>query len=311
MPTCAGIRVAALPSSARGRVLVTGLAGFTGAYLRRALEAAGFEVCGTSEPPEFDLREPESVNTAVRDACPDYVIHLAGISFIPHGNATDIYATNVVGVTHLLEAVRRNAPDVRKVVLASSANVYGVSDRDPIDESTPTVPVNHYACSKLSMEFMARTWFGQMPIVLTRPFNYTGPGQSEQFIIPKIVGHFARRAPTIDLGNLDVVRDFSDVRMVCDAYTRLLAAPIHSTQVNICSGTGRSLRWVLAQMELISGYRPEVRMDPALVRSVEVNRLVGSNDRLRAAIGELQYQDFGTTLQWMWSTAESSKQTVN
>jgi nucleoside-diphosphate-sugar epimerase len=303
--------VAALPSSARGRVLVTGLAGFTGTHLRRALEAAGFEVCRAAEPPEFDLRNAASVDAAVRDARPDFVIHLAGISFIPHGHLADVYATNVVGVTHLLEAVRRNSPGVRKVVLASSANVYGVSDRDPIDESTPTVPVNHYACSKLSMEFMARTWFGQMPIVVTRPFNYTGAGQSEQFIIPKIVGHFARRAPTIDLGNVDVVRDFSDVRMVCDAYTRLLSAPIHSTHVNLCSGTGRSLRWVLAQMELISGYRPEVLRDPALIRAAEVHRLVGSNDRLRAAIGELQFQDFDATLQWMWSAAVADKNTVN
>lgn len=293
------------PSSTRGRVLVTGLAGFTGAHLRHALESAGHEVFGTAEPPEFDLRDPASVDAAVRHVHPDFVIHLAGISFIPHGDATDIYATNVVGAMHLLDSVFRNAPGVRKVVLASSANVYGVSDRDPIDEATPPAPVNHYACSKLSMEFMARTWFDRLPIVITRPFNYTGPGQRERFIIPKLVGHFARRAPAIELGNIDVVRDFSDVRSVCDAYCRLLASPAESAVLNISSGTGRSLRSVFGKLAEISGHTPEIRTDAALIRVTEVTRLVGSNAALERAIGPLRYLDFNATLRWMYDEAQS------
>jgi nucleoside-diphosphate-sugar epimerase len=289
---------------------VTGLGGFTGPYLRLALAAAGFQVIPSGDPPEFDLLNVDSMSRTLREVRPDYVIHLAGISFVPHGDPAAIYAVNEVGSGNLLNCIAREAPKVRKVVIASSANVYGNADRDLIDEATPAQPVNHYGCSKLAMEHRAGTWFDRLPTIVVRPFNYTGPGQADHFLVPKIVGHFAKRAQEIRLGNLDVVRDFSDVRMVCDAYTRLLIAPIHSTHVNLCSGTGRSLRWVLTQMELISGYHPAVRTDPALIRAVEVHRLVGSNERLRAAIGELKFQDFDATLQWMWSAAVADKTTV-
>jgi nucleoside-diphosphate-sugar epimerase len=189
------------------------------------------------------------------------------------------------------------------VILASSANVYGNADRDPIDEDTPLQPVNHYGCSKLSMEFLARTWFDRLPIVIVRPFNYTGPGQAEHFLVPKLVAHFSRRAPTIHLGNLEVVRDFSDVRMVCDAYTRLLTNPVHSTSVNVCSGDGRSLNWILDELERYCGHRPKLLSDPALIRPVDVYRLVGSNLKLRASIGELRHIDFSATLKWMCDCA--------
>lgn len=289
-----------------GRVLVTGLEGFTGPHLRRALEGFGHEVIGAGDPPAFDLRDADAVRRVVRDTRPDYVVHLAGVSFVPHGDPTAIYAVNAVGSVYLLEAVAREAPQVRKILLASSANIYGNAEQFPIDESLPPRPVNHYSCAKLAMEYMAQTWFERMPIVIARPFNYTGRGQAEHFLVPKLITHFARRAPSIHLGNLDVVRDFSDVRMVCDAYSRLLVAPTRSTVVNVCSGVGRSLRSVLDAMERISGHRLSVERDPTLVREAEVRRLVGSNERLRQAIGDLAFVDFDETLRWMWDAAPTT-----
>jgi nucleoside-diphosphate-sugar epimerase len=282
------------------------LAGFTGAHLKPLLEAEGYEVFGTAEPPEFDLRSAASVDDAVRACKPDYVVHLAGISFVPYSDALDFYATNVVGATHLLEAIERNAGGVRKILLASSANVYGNCDRYLIDEDVSPAPVNHYGCSKLSMEFMARTWFDRLPIVAVRLFNYTGPRQSDRFIIPKLVKHFAAKAPVISLGNIDVVRDFSDVRMVCDAYCRLLSAPVRSATLNVCSGIGRSLRELLAELTRLSGYSPEISVDPTLLRAAEVMRLVGSNAALQRAIGPMRYLDFDATLRWMYGEAASS-----
>jgi nucleoside-diphosphate-sugar epimerase len=281
------------------RVLVTGLAGFTGAHLRRSLEAAGLEVFATPQPPLFDLRERDHIVAELERVRPDYVIHLAGISFVPHGDAVEIYGINTIGSTLLLEAIHQVVPEVRKVILASSANVYGNAENEPIAEDTPPCPVNHYGCAKLSMEFMARTWFDRLPVVVTRPFNYTGPGQAEHFLVPKLVSHFARRAPGVDLGNLGVVRDFSDVRMVCDAYTRLLRAPVRSTVLNVCSGVGRSLHWVVQQLQEICGHQPDIKVDPSLVRAVEVRRLVGSNAALIRAIGPLAHLDFRSTLEWM------------
>jgi nucleoside-diphosphate-sugar epimerase len=287
----------------RGRVLVTGLEGFTGQHLRPALESFGHEVVGAGAPPAFDLRDVDAVRAAVRYIRPDYVVHLAAVSFVPHGDPAAIYAINAVGSTNLLEALSSQAPNVRKVLLASSAYVYGNADRMPIDEATVPRPVNHYSCSKLSMECMARTWFNRLPVVIARPFNYTGPGQAEHFLVPKLIKHFVQRAPEIDLGNLDVVRDFSDVRMTCDAYARLLSAPARSTVINVCSGAGRSVRSLLDSLIHISGHNPIVRREPALIRETEVNQLVGSNERLLNAIGPLNFVDFQQTLSWMWRVA--------
>lgn len=289
-------------SSQRGRVLVTGLAGFTGHYVAAALEQRGFAVAGAGDEPlpDCDLRDPDAVVRLVAAAEPDYVIHLAAISFVAHGSPADLYAVNTIGTDNLLRAISVAAPHVRKVVVASSANVYGNAVDDPITEQTLPAPVNHYACSKLAMEFMARTWFDRLPIIITRPFNYTGVGQAENFLVPKLVSHFVRRAPVIELGNLDVVRDFSDVRSVADAYAELLMSNAVGQVVNLCSGVGRSLQAIVDRLTELSGHGMDVRVNPALVRATDVGRLVGSSQRLNALINAGQWRSFDVTLEWMY-----------
>lgn len=149
------------------------------------------------------------------------------------------------------------------------------------------------------MEFIARTWFDRLPIIISRPFNYTGPGQTEDFLLPKLVSHYVERRPVLELGNIDVERDFSDVRMLADAYVRLLEIEQTGLVVNICSGIGRSLRSVLAELKAITGHEPELRVAQHLVRRTEVHRLLGSNCKLRRVIGALAFADFADTLRWM------------
>ncbi|MBE0547624.1 MAG: NAD-dependent epimerase/dehydratase family protein [Rubrivivax sp.] len=282
------------------RVLVTGLQGFTGPYVAAALRAADHVVLDAAEAHSFDLRNAAQVAETVKRTRPEYVVHLAALSSVTHADAAELYAVNTVGTEHLLRALADHAPDVRKVLLASSANVYGnVAGGEPIDEDTPPAPVNHYACSKLAMEYIARTWFERLPIVITRPFNYTGVGQSESFLVPKLVAHYAKRRPVLELGNIDVERDFSDVRMVADAYARLLAADAAGTVVNVCSGRPRSLRSILEELEAITGHRPELRVAQHLVRRAEVQRLTGRDLRLRRWLGQSQHCDFAETLRWM------------
>jgi nucleoside-diphosphate-sugar epimerase len=170
---------------------------------------------------------------------------------------------------------------------------------EPIAETISPAPVNHYAASKLAMEAMVRTYADRLPIVMTRPFNYTGVGQSVNFLVPKLVAHFAQRRLFVELGNLDVVRDFSDVRAVAQAYLRLLSADVPEGVTNLCSGVGRSLRWVLEQLTELSGHSLEVRVNPAFVRASEVHRLVGSSIRMEGALGVLPHRDFRETLAWM------------
>lgn len=297
---------AASPSDTRRRprALVTGLTGFTGRYVGKELEAAGYEVVGLSDAPGqgsgSDIREHAATIEAVAALCPDVVIHLAAISFVAHGDADAIYGTNVVGTRNLLEGLASADRAPRLVILASSANIYGNASAEPITEDASPAPTNDYAVSKLAMEYMARTWQERLPLVITRPFNYTGVGQGGRFLLPKIVEHFRAGAEEIELGNIKVWRDFMDVRDVARAYARLVDATPSDGVFNICTGKVHSLEEVIHKMERIAGRRIKVRVNPEFVRANEVNRLVGSNQRLADVIGDVQTIDLDQTLRWMF-----------
>ncbi|HEX5487947.1 MAG TPA: NAD-dependent epimerase/dehydratase family protein [Rhodanobacteraceae bacterium] len=289
------------------RALLTGCHGFTGRYVACELEAAGYTVIGLAhdgDPPRegvlrANLLDRDAVRRAIDEARADVVVHLAAISFVAHGDADEIYRVNVVGTRNLLAALADADAKPRSVVLASSANVYGNAAVEPITEDTPPAPANDYAVSKLAMEYVARLWMERLPITLVRPFNYTGVGQSEHFLIPKIVAHFRRGDKIIELGNTDVSRDFSDVRDVARAYAAIVAHAPTAAVINVCSGTAHSLDEVLAMMARIAGYGIEVRINPAFVRANEVKRLVGSNGRLREITGLAPSIRLEDTLRWM------------
>ncbi len=293
------------------RVLVTGAEGFTGRYLTAALAAVGHEVHGLVRPAPTngeaasaaharhvcDLSDADGLSRVVDDVRPDCIVHLAAIAFVAHDNVDDMYRTNIVGARNLLAAAARRPPSL--ALLASSANVYGNASGGVIDESVAPAPANDYAVSKLAMERMASLWHDRLPITIVRPFNYTGVGQSTSFLIPKIVDHFRRRASVIELGNLDVERDFSDVRVVVDCYRRLIEAPCTGATLNVCSGHGTTLREVLAMCSELTGHPLEVRVNPAFVRPNEVRRLVGNCSALEAAIGPVRRVALRETLEWM------------
>ncbi|MDR3323590.1 MAG: GDP-mannose 4,6-dehydratase [Zoogloeaceae bacterium] len=290
------------------RALITGIEGFTGQYVAAELEAAGYQVfglCNRAHPGTTrifpaDLQDARALKTAITKAAPDVVVHLAALAFVAHGDAAAFYKVNVIGTRNLLEALAQAAPHARRVVLASSANVYGNQQAGMLDEQTPPNPANDYAVSKLAMEYMARLWHDRLPMVITRPFNYTGVGQSPAFLLPKIVAHFQRRAERIELGNLDVCRDFSDVRAVAQAYRRLLEAPAAIGQtVNLCSGRTVSLREVLTLTEQQTGHPMKIDVNPAFVRQNEVHTLGGSPDLLRRLIGDWHSPPLEETLAWM------------
>jgi nucleoside-diphosphate-sugar epimerase len=294
------------------RALITGLSGFTGRYVAQELRAAGYQVFGTITPGQpagegeyaVDLLDRAGLAAVIRDVQPDVVAHLAAIAFVAHGDVDQVYRVNVVGTRNLLDALAAAAHKPSAVLLASSANIYGNTEVGVIGEDVPAAPANDYAVSKLSMEYMARLWQDKLPLIVVRPFNYTGVGQHENFLLPKIVSHFRRQASDIELGNLHVWRDFSDVRMVAASYRKLLAAPAGAAvgqTFNICSGHGYSLGEALDMMADIAGYKINVHVNPAFVRANEVVRLVGDNRRLVAAIGALDTVPLADTLRWMYS----------
>ena len=290
------------------RALVTGLRGFTGYYMARELAEAGYRVFGTVLPGEecgpdvfeLDLCERAAVAAVVEQVQPDVVVHLAGIAFVAHADAALMYRVNVVGTRNLLEALAAARRRASAVLLASSANIYGNADVARIDENVAPAPANDYAVSKLAMEYMARLWMDKLPIVIARPFNYSGRGQAENFLIAKIVAHFRRGERKIELGNLAIARDFSDVRMVARTYRRLLAASPAGEAFNICSGQSYSIADVIANLEQIAGYRIEVAVNPAFVRANDVLTLAGNNDKLAGVIGPLDPTPLAETLRWMY-----------
>jgi nucleoside-diphosphate-sugar epimerase len=293
------------------RVLVTGIRGFTGQYMAAELTAYGYEVFGIGSQPgcdahyrQVDLLDSEGLRAVIAQVQPDLVVHLAALAFVGHGDANAFYQTNVIGTRNLLEALASAGKPLDCVLLASSANIYGNASEGVLSEATTPAPANDYAVSKLAMEYMARLWSERLPLVIARPFNYTGVGQADNFLLPKIVAHFRRKAATIELGNLDVWRDFSDVRAVVQAYRGLIEACPAGQTFNVCSGHTHSLREVLAMCADISGHQLQVAVNPAFVRAGEVKTLCGSAELLRSVLPHWQTPPLADTLRWMLDSAQ-------
>ena len=275
-------------------ILITGISGFTGRHLAGALMDVGAIVHGFSSAPIDGskaiingrnvvgcLTEKASLITAVKIANPDYVIHLAGISFANHDSALPYYDINVIGTENLLKACESRAGHIKNIIIASSAAVYGFPQNDVVFESDLLSPVSHYGVSKLAMEHIARSYVDILPITIVRPFNYTGPGQPEHFLIPKIVDHFARKKPKIELGNVNIIREFSDVRDIVKYYCSLLEQDEFGT-FNLCTGGSNSFADVINTLTEITDHKIEIVKNPKFVRKNDLLRLVGSPEKLVA-----------------------------
>lgn len=277
------------------RLLITGSKGFTGQHLSREAEAYGYTCCFL----DGDITDASLVASHVQQIQPTHVIHLAAISAVTHHDPLDFYRVNLLGTQNLLEALQNLPNPVQRVLLASSANVYGHVECNAISEGLTPKPVNHYAISKLAMELMAATFAGKLPIILVRPFNYTGVGHDDRFVIPKIIDHFARKAPLIELGNITVEREYNDVRTVCEAYLRLLEKGVVGEIYNICSGRALTIQQVIATLEALSGHRVQVQVNPDFVRANEIQRVAGDPTKLVQRIGQLEWPTLEETLGWM------------
>lgn len=296
-------------ASASKRLLITGIESFTGSYIHDLFEISGYEVHGTVlENPQgeriyaCDITKADEIDAIIAQVRPDIVIHLAGITFVPDGNSLNIYEVNLFATLNLLDALVKHNLSLTKVILPSTSNVYGNIALETIGESECPQPLSHYALSKYAMEQMARNYFTKLPIIITRPFNYTGVGQAEHFVIPKIVAHFRNKKSILELGNIDVYRDFSDVRDVARAYLVLAESTLVHEVINIASGHIYSLREIISMAEETSGHRLDITVNAAFVRANEIERLGGDNSRLRA-LGWLSAFEMKETIAWMLAHA--------
>lgn len=275
-------------------VLITGINGFTGKHLESYLTAQGFNVYGTTfsnsekeNHVECDILDFDRLKGVIDLFRPKYIIHLAAISFVASQDLKKIYETNIFGTLNLLNAIGELNFSVEKTILASSAAVYGNIGQELSEEMCPK-PINHYGNSKLAMENMASNFFSKLNLIITRPFNYTGVGQEDSFLVPKIVEHFREKKKTIELGNLHTFREYNDVGFLVRCYERLLASEFKSGVVNIASGKTHSIKKILEILKDISAHEIDVKVNELYVRKNEIRELKGSNLKLESLIGELQ-----------------------
>jgi GDP-4-dehydro-6-deoxy-D-mannose reductase len=289
------------------RVLVTGAAGFVGTHLRTFLQGEAGEVFGMDLPgahlasgPGFtaiaaDMNDPADAERVMDQAAPDRIVHLAGQPSV-HRSWTEpgkTLRTNVLGIVNLLDAARRLG--LRPgVLVVGSAEEYGLIDPSevPLAETTPLRPNSPYAVSKVAQAGVARLYgpAGGMRVVLARTFPHTGPGRGAVFAESSFARQIAEieaglKPPVLMVGNLEAVRDYTDVRDVVRAYWALLESGAAGTVYNVCSGRGRTIREMLEVLLARSRREVEVRVDPERLRPSDIPVLVGDPSRLREATG--------------------------
>ncbi len=293
------------------RVLVTGAGGFVGDHLVAALRRAGYEAVehtlgqrgvtpvGVAPGVTCDLRDETAVLHMLRDVSPDAVIHLAAQSSVAESwqRPGETMAANLAGTANLLGAIRDVAPRCR-VLTIGSAEEYASPSRgsesgsETLDEDSLCMPANPYALSKYAVWLLARQFYAaySLSVVHARPFNHIGPGQRVGFVVTDFAEQLAaisrgEHEPTLSVGNLEAVRDFTDVRDIVRAYVALLQGGRAGDVYNVCSGKGLSVRALLDMMIAVSGLRVDVRVNEAKFRPVEVPALVGSAAKIRRELG--------------------------
>ena len=291
--------------TASKRVLIFGIDGFTGNHLSAYLQNAGYDVYGTSysgtsgKTFKVDITYKADIDTVLKEVVPDFIIVLSGISFPAHGHNEDFYAINTIGAINILDVLIHLNQNPKKIIMASSATVYGNQGVEVLDETLCPKPTNHYGASKYAMESLSRNYFEKLNIIIARPFNYTGINQEDNFLIPKIIKHFKEMKQTIELGNIDVSREFNDVGYVCEIYKKLLESSVSSEVVNLSANRGIKLLDVIDMMNEMAGYKIEVKINPDFVREGEIKTLTGSCEKLFGLIGEVEQKEFKETLRDM------------
>ncbi len=271
------------------KVLITGIHGFVGQYLKKHLLSAGFDVFGIDRHShdkntfETDITDRDKLGSIIKDIRPDEIYHLAGIADVAHGNVSDYYTVHAIGTLNLYEAVQKADIDP-KILYVSTSNVYGIvpEEKQPIAEDQPVRPANHYGASKAAGEMISHKYIADgLRIIIARSFNHTGPGQTVAFILPKLAKAFAEKQPEIGLGDTHTKRDFTDVRDVVKAYRMIVQEAGAGEVYNVCSGAVYSIDDMIGYLRNITGHAIRIRQMASLKRTVDPVLFAGDNRRLK------------------------------
>jgi GDP-4-dehydro-6-deoxy-D-mannose reductase len=306
------------------RILVTGAGGFVGQYfIRKFADVRGVndrvigierrEIAGLrdfSEAHRVDLLDREDVRTLVGTLKPTHILHLAALSSLPQaiGAPGNAWRSNFVATLNLAEAVAEYCSAGATFLFVSTSEIYGRSFKSgaAANESAPAQPLSIYGRTKFTTELMmADVLPDTIRSIILRPFNHTGAGQDERFVLPSFAGQIARMElglapPVLDVGDLSPARDFMDVRDVVNAYASLVltadSLPMRATY-NICSGTPRTISSILSELRTLARTDFEIRVAADRLRPSEIPTAAGNSDAIRAAIGWQPIIPWDETLQ--------------
>lgn len=278
------------------KILVTGASGFIGTHLCEYLILNGHDVCALTHKktdlfmPEqqisVDIEDEKGLSEALENFQPDVIVHLAAIASPIHGNILDLYRVNLCGTENLFKAADACLPSSTKIILASTAGVYGAQKSEHLSEELPFNPTNHYSISKMNTEILSRQYADSLNIQIIRPFNIVGRGQSNMFLIPKLVESFRSKNSKIVLGNIDAVRDYVDIDYCIQVISKLIFSDkLILPAINICSGQGYSCRDVINTLEELTDQHPEIEVSDQFIRKNEIWRLVGDATLLNNFMG--------------------------
>ena len=274
------------------RVLITGASGFIGQVVLKEMlknEDIDFFAIDTRKIPNISIEKLELVSLLDKEKLmeiikrykPNIIIHLAAIALVTHDNVGEIYNVNVQGTENLLEVTQEYCDKGTRVILASTAGVYGNQNVDKYREDLSYNPANHYSYSKMITEYISKQYKEDLDIVTIRPFNIIGVGQSEKFLVPKLVEHFADKKEKLSVGNISSFRDYVDVEYCAEVIMELISRKkLDFDILNICSGIPTNGEMIIQLLQEITDFKPEIEISSDFVRKNEVWRMIGDTTRL-------------------------------
>lgn len=303
-------------SPRKRKLLVTGASGFVGAHVEAAVARGVF---GPTEfvpaPRGWDLRDPSAVNALVAEVQPFAVMHLAAQSHVPRSfeDPVETLAINMIGTSNLLVGLASIGFSGR-LVYVSSGDIYGIVSEDklPVDERHAPAPRNPYAVSKWSAEQLCLMWHRThgLDVCIARPFNHVGPGQDARFVLPALARQLVaissdEAAAKVEVGDIDVTRDFTDVRDVVAAYAAILEHGETGATYVIGTGRERSVRELLRMMCAIEHVSPIIEQSAGRLRPAEQRRMSANSSRLTMRTGWLPTIPMEQTLRDILEDARS------
>ncbi len=305
------------------KYLITGAMGFVGRYFIEYLNRRepNADVCGVDIAPSCDmdieysslnLMDAVSVDKLIKKSHPDYIVHLAAMSSVAQSwnEPAGCFINNMSAFLNLADAVRNNDINAR-ILSVGSSEEYGIYDI-PMQESFTLHPKSPYSVARLSQEYMSKLYvdrFG-LDIVMTRSFNHIGPRQSTRFVIPSFIEQLVNIASgksenKMMVGNIDVIRDFTDVRDVVDAYWRIIKNSKNREVYNVCSGCGVKLRDIIDVAANHLKIKPNIVIDAERVRANDIASVIGDNTKLKRELGWSPRYNLNQTLLDMITYAKS------